>query len=203
MTTEASNIIDREDTALVARAREGDQAAFQVLVERYQADLCHLARNLVSSVDDAEDLTAEAFVKAWQHLKGFKGEASFKTWLWRILINLSRSHLRRRYLQKKIFFWRTFTGHEDDDYIREPEWVDRSHHADPEKVSEQKNIQQVVQWARKSLSMREEEVFTLKYDKGLKISEIAPLLSISENTVKVLLFRASRKMAAVLKDYER
>lgn len=190
------------DTVLVQKAKQGDRSAFGALVERYQDQLYHLAWNLVSSSDEAHDLTSEAFVRAWKHLRGFRDEASFKTWLWRVLINLSRSHLRRRYLRNKLFFWHTF-NRDDGERLQETEWVDPSPGTDPEKQAEQKNIRQLVQWCRMKLSPREQEVFTLKYDKDMKITEIASLLSLSENTVKVLLFRATRKMAAALKDYRK
>ncbi|MHB9154727.1 MAG: RNA polymerase sigma factor [Endomicrobiales bacterium] len=192
---------EEKDFDLVQKARKGDREAFGVLVERYQDELFFLARNLVSSMDEARDLTSESFVRAWKHIRGFRDEASFKTCLWRILINLSRSHLRRRYLRNKLFFWRTLAAGEDR--LKETEWVDPSPGADPEKCAEQKNIGQVVQWARTRLSPREQEVFTLKYDRDMKTAEIAAMLSLSGNTVKVLLFRATKKMAAALKGYRK
>lgn len=189
-----------EDILLVQKSKKGDKDAFGELVRRYQSDLYQLARNLVSSTDEAEDITAETFVRAWRYIKSFKEKSSFKTWIWKILVNLSRTHLRRRYLQNKIFFWQGFFK-DKDDHIKEIEWIDPSTESDPEKTFEQKNIQQVVRWARGRLSRREQEVFTLKYDKELKISEISEILSLSENTIKVLLFRATKKMAKELKDY--
>lgn len=187
---------------LVKKARRRDRAAFGELMELYQNDLHHLAWTLVGSKDEADDMTAEAFVRAWQHIASFRDESQFKTWLWRILINVCRSHLRRRYLQRKIFFWKTLLP-DDRERLTESEWVDKSHTYDPEHAAEQTNIRQVVQWARLRLSIRENEVFALKYDKDMKISEIGALLSLSENTVKVLLFRAMKKMAHALKDYRK
>ncbi len=186
---------------IIKQAQQGDRNAFSGLVVKYQADLNHLARNLVSSADDAEDLTSEAFARAWRSIRHFRGESSFKTWLWRILINLCRSHLRRRYLTNRIFVLRDIFDRDDQRSI-EREWVDYSTDGDPQKSLEQKNIRQVVQWARKKLSPREQEVFTLKYDKDMKITEIASLLKVSPNTVKVLLFRATNKLARELGDYK-
>lgn len=193
---------DEKDAVLVQKARQGDTEAFGVLVERHQDGLYHLTHSLVSSADEAKDLAAETFVRAWKHLRGFREEASFTTWVWRIAIYLSRSHLRRRYVQNKVFFWRTLVGY-DEAPLQETAWVDPSLNADPEKSAELKNIRQVLQWARARLSPREQEVFALKYDKDMKIAEIASLLALSENTIKALLFRATRKMAVALKDYKK
>jgi len=116
------------------------------------------------------------------------------------VINRCRSHLRHRYLQKKIFFWKDPV--EDEEEGRdEDRWIDRSSGASPEKCADRESLQKAIHRARADLSPREQEVFTLKFDQELKISEIGNMLMVSENTVKVLLFRAARKMAGALKDY--
>jgi RNA polymerase sigma-70 factor (ECF subfamily) len=190
------------DTELVARARAGDQKAFGALVRRYQDDMHNLAMNLLGTPDEAEDVTAEAFVRAWQNLKGFRNEASFKTWLWHIVTNLCRSQLRRRYISRRIFFWQTS---ENDDKGDEPdkELQDPSPDSDPSQCADRQNVRHLITKARRTLSPREQEVFTLKYDEHMKIAEIAAMLGLSGNTVKVLLFRATRKLAAALKEYRR
>ena len=193
-----------KDELFIRKARSGDAEAFGALVRRYQEGVFHLASNLVGSKEEAEDITAESFVRAFRNLKRFRNESCFKTWLWKIVINMSRSHLRRRYLQRKLFFWRRPVSFSDG---REPgpesDWADRSGNGDPERRSENGNIRFTVQEARKKLSVREREVFTFKYDENFRIAEIGALLSLSPNTVKVLLFRATRKIAAALKDYRK
>ena len=191
-----------EELAIIRKAQAGDTEAFSILVYRYQDGLQNLAVGMISSRDEAEDIASEAFVKAWHALRSFRNESGFKTWLWRIAINLCRSHLRRRYLQRKIFFWRD-TDDEDRRGASEEIWRDTSSDADPVRSSENRNIRYIIKRARRILSPRENEVFALKYDQDLAITEIAALLSLSPNTVKVLLFRATKKIAMALKDYRK
>lgn len=186
------------DLSLTARAAAGDREGFARLVRKYQDGVYRLLLRLVSDDEDARDLAAETFVRAWRRIATFRGQASFKTWLWRIAINVSRSHLRKRYVRRALFLQDTRTT-EDGDSPREREAPDPSVEADPVRCLENEALKAAIRSARSSLSGREQEVFTLKHDQGLKIAEIARILSLSENTVKVLLFRATRKMADALR----
>ncbi len=191
-----------QDIILVEESQAGDQEAFGMLVQRYQSGLFLLARQLISSTEEAEDVISEAFMRAWKDIRNFRREANFKTWLWRIMINVCRSHLRRRYLQRKVFFWKHSREDEEDSQDQEAQWQDPSAGGDPQKYCELKSLQSMITKARTILSPREQEVFALKYDHEMKIADIGKLLSLSENTVKVLLFRAAKKMAKTLKDYQ-
>ena len=82
------------DAELVERARAGDQAAFGVLVERYQHVVVRAARAIVGRQADAEDVAQDALVRAFQHIGGFRGEASVKTWLLAITWRQALSHRR-------------------------------------------------------------------------------------------------------------
>lgn len=82
------------DLDQVERARAGDRAAFETLVRRYQQPVFYLCLRYLKNDADAADATQRAFVKAYQGLDGFRGQASFRTWLFRIAINLSLNHLR-------------------------------------------------------------------------------------------------------------
>jgi RNA polymerase sigma-70 factor (ECF subfamily) len=199
---EASIEDGRGETELIEKAKDGDQEIFGMLVRRYQDDLYRYALSMVNSREEAQDLAAETFVKAWKNLRQFRNEARFKTWLWRILVNACRSHLRRRYLQRKLFFWQPPSQDEEDGPAPDEQWVDPSPVANPEKNTERCAVRQALIAARTRLSTREQEVVALKYDRNLKITEIAALLSLSPNTVKVFLFRATRKMAAALSEYK-
>jgi RNA polymerase sigma-70 factor (ECF subfamily) len=83
-----------EDAAAVERYRAGDARAFDALVRKYQRPIYYLALRYVKSPDDAKDVGQRAFVKAYQALGGFRGASTFKTWLYRIAINLALNHLR-------------------------------------------------------------------------------------------------------------
>lgn len=82
------------EAVLVARATKGDRGAFEALVRQHKRSALNLARRIVCDDDAAEDVAQEALIKAYQQLHRFRGEASFSTWLYRIVINESRAHLR-------------------------------------------------------------------------------------------------------------
>jgi RNA polymerase sigma-70 factor (ECF subfamily) len=102
-----------DDAALVARAREGDHAAFTALIERHQAAVHRAALSAVGSAMDADDVAQEALLLAYQRLRSFRGEASFKTWLLTITWNQAMNHRR-----KSGRWWRRFVSVDQSE--REP-----------------------------------------------------------------------------------
>src|SRR5579871_6857090 len=89
-----------DDRALVRAAQKGDMAAFEELVARHRDKIYARAYSMVRNEDEATDLSQEAWVKGWQRLKQFQGEASFATWMTRIVINLCLDHLRKQKRQR-------------------------------------------------------------------------------------------------------
>lgn len=85
-----------EDAPLVARARSGDRAAFDALVVRHARSVARLARRVVGNAEDAEDVVQETFVRVYQHLANFRGQATFRTWSMHIALNLAQDRLRAR-----------------------------------------------------------------------------------------------------------
>lgn len=83
-----------EDEALVARFRAGEARAFDELVRKYQRPIYALALRYVKDADDAKDVAQRAFVRAYQGIGGFRGGAGFRSWLYRIAVNLAKNHLR-------------------------------------------------------------------------------------------------------------
>jgi RNA polymerase sigma-70 factor, ECF subfamily len=98
-----------DDADLVARAREGDHAAFTALIERHQAAVYRAALSAVGSAMDADDVAQEALLLAYQRLRSFRGEASFKTWLLTITWNQAMNHRR-----KASRWWKRFVSADDD-----------------------------------------------------------------------------------------
>jgi RNA polymerase sigma-70 factor (ECF subfamily) len=82
------------DLDLVDRFRAGDTRAFDELVRRYRDPIVGLVRRYVKATEDAEDVAQKAFVRAFERIEGFRGDASFRTWIHRIAINLALNHLR-------------------------------------------------------------------------------------------------------------
>ncbi len=94
LATLAPTIAVDEDADLVDRFRAGDRAAFDTLVRKYQRSIYYLTLRYVKDPDDAKDMAQRAFVRAFEALGGFRGGSSFRTWLYRIAVNLSLNHLR-------------------------------------------------------------------------------------------------------------
>jgi len=150
-------------SALVARARQGDMAAFDDLYVRYRDQVYTLCLNLCGEREQAEDLLQETFVRAWRGLSGFRGRSQFSTWLHRISVNVCRDAARRRRsLQPEVR-----AGAERDDEI-----VDR------------------VRSALGRLRTPHRVVLVLRYTLSLSYQEIAETLNWSLPKVKVTLHRA-------------
>src|SRR3972149_11907704 len=81
------------DQALVVRVQKGDRPAFDLLVRKYQHRIAKLVSRFVSDRSEVEDVTQEAFIKAWRAIKGFRGDSAFYTWLYRIAINTAKNYL--------------------------------------------------------------------------------------------------------------
>ena len=100
--TVKADVAEDVDLELVERAREGDRIAFRKLVERYQKRAHAIALGMVGNFDDAEDIAQEAFLKAYRNLATFRGQSSFYTWLYRIIVNLSIDLSRKSYRRSEI-----------------------------------------------------------------------------------------------------
>ncbi len=96
----ANDTATTTDAVLVARATRGDHSAFETLVRRYQDRVLNLARRIVSDPDATQDVAQEAFIKAYQRLPRFRGEARFSTWLYRITVNEARAYLRAQHRRR-------------------------------------------------------------------------------------------------------
>lgn len=99
--TDASQAED-DDAALLQRFRAGERKAFDALVKRHERAILMLAVRYLGSLDDARDVAQKAFVQAYQQLAGFRGEASFRTWIYRIAANLALDALRKRGREQRL-----------------------------------------------------------------------------------------------------
>ena len=101
-TLDGAGVVVDPDRTAVDDARAGDTDVFEALVLRYQARIVNYASAMVCDAGGAEDVAQETFVRAWRGLGRFRGESSFKTWLYRIATNVARTHLDRRNRQVQI-----------------------------------------------------------------------------------------------------
>jgi len=186
-------IRDDPDGLLVERLKGGDDTAFGELLERYRRKAISMAYHMVGNLEDAEDISQEAFVLVYTKVKGFRGESSFRTWFYKVIVNLCRSHNRRRRLLKML----TLGSEGKSQGSSEIEMSQTEAGMEDEKGELKRAIGEAIH----SLPARQREVFVMKHLQGMKIHEIAMSLNCAEGTVKAHLFRAVKELQKGLKDY--
>jgi len=187
--------MDIQESALIEAARRGDSEAFGVIVSRYMPKALAFARRMTGDDGDAEDVVQDAFIKAYKAIGSFKAESGFGTWFYRILANQCLDHLRKATFFRRVFFFAyPARDEEGQDGYNTPDFPDPA--GRPDEELEQKQLKKALNKAVMGLPERQRAVFLLKHDEGLKISEIAVILGITEGAAKSHLSRA----AAALRD---
>jgi len=190
-----SKIIDypsASDELLVLNAQKGDTRAFEELVARHRDKLYARAFSMVRNEDEAVDLSQEAWVKGWQRLKQFQGEASFLTWMTRIVINLCLDHLRK---QKRL---RTDSIEQLDEDSGGVERLLPVVTTNPTEGLERAELRERIDRALDQLSYAHRTVLVLHEFERLEYKEVAKRMGCSIGTVMSRLFYARRKMAGLL-----
>ena len=190
------------DGALVARASGGDDGAFEELVLRYQDRVYGLALRLTRRPEEAEDVTQEAFLKAYRALPEFEGRSAFYTWLFRITFNSAHSRLRtlgRRHAREKVVSFGS-PGPDGDEgaapFAAEPASAD----PEPVAVLESADAAERVRQAVDELSPDNRAAITLREVEGLSYDEIAEVTGWTRAAVKSRLHRVRQELAGTLKD---
>ncbi len=191
------------ERALVERAAGGDGAAFETLVLRYQDRVYGLALRLTGAPEEAEDVTQEAFLRAYKGLAAFGGRSSFYTWLFRITFNAAHSEVRRlgrRHEREKVLPIGA-AANEDDDAQQNPGVADPpSREADPAAAVETADSAERVRRAIDGLEPDHRAVVVLRDVEGLSYEEIAEVVGASRAAVKSRIHRARETLASRLKD---
>jgi RNA polymerase sigma-70 factor (ECF subfamily) len=187
---------DREaDLILVERVQSGDQQAFGLLVGKYQRKLLRLVGRFVRDPAEAEDVTQEAFIKAYRALPNFRGESAFYTWLYRIGVNTAKNWLvangRRMPTVTDITNDESDGGIEDSAFLRDEET--------PERVLQSKQIGATVNAAMDALPDDLRTAISLREIDGLSYEEIAQVMDCPIGTVRSRIFRARDAIAAKLR----
>lgn len=185
MTTSAPNSPAFDESALVERARLGDQQAFGELVQQYERKIYRLAMNITRNEEDAEDVLQEAFLKAYGHLDRFKGDSKFYTWLVRIAVNEALMKLRQRKGDRTVPLDEPVDTGEETMAREIAVWEDN-----PEQQYSKEEIQKILSDAVDSLKPDFRTVFTLRDIEELTTEETAEILGISVPAVKSRLLRA-------------
>ena len=186
---------DREiDRQLVARAQSGDKRAFELLVEKYQRKLARLLSRFIRDPAEVEDVTQEAFIKAYRALPAFRGDSAFYTWLYRIGINTAKNYLMamgRRAPTSTEVEAEEAEGFEEGEQLRDintPESVLLSN-----EIAQTVNstIEQLPEELRTAIQMREIE--------GMSYEDIAKAMDCPIGTVRSRIFRAREAIAEQLR----
>jgi len=185
-----------EEDAMVRRAKKGDLAAYDELVRRYQQRIYATVYHMTSNHEDANDLAQEAFIKAYQALKTFKGGSSFYTWVYRIAVNKTLNFLKQR---KN----RTAMSLNDLDFSAEndPDLVALISEKTPRRDAVLSELQQKLNEAMQQLSEPHRMVVTLHDVQGLAHEEIAEIMECNVGTVRSRLFYARQQLQGYLVDY--
>ena len=190
-----STVVKEDEAQLVAAAKNGDQSAFEELVNRYDRRIYRVALHITQNPTDAEDAMQDAFVKAYQHLADFHGESRFYTWLVRITVNEALMRLRRR--RPNVFSLDEPVEGEDNQMSREIEDWGPS----PEQRFEQSEMAGILEKVIGELEPIYRAVFTLRDVGDISTEETAKILGISVPAVKSRLLRARLKLRELLSPY--
>ena len=187
-----------EDYELVSSCKEGDVDAFEVLVKKHQRRMLNIAYRMIGNYEDACEIVQDAFVSAYRNLKGFKGKSKFSTWLYTIVMNLSKNRLKqlKTQLHREKFSMDNPILTNDGQIKVEPA---SSEPSVLEKL-EKRDVQQKVQGCINSLDDEFRDVLILRDIQGFSYGEISDLLKAPEGTVKSRLFRAREAVKDCLKN---
>ena len=190
--------MDRSDGELVRESRRGDKEAFRELVERYQRKIVSVALGMVHNLDDAMEIAQESFIKAYENLENFKGESSFYTWLYRIVVNRAIDFQRRAWRHPTVGLEdRIGSGSSSELY---EDVLKEEGRTDPFQQTQAREIGSRVADAINELTPDHKAVILLREVEGLSYEEISRVMQCSKGTVMSRLHYARKKLQEKLKD---
>jgi RNA polymerase sigma-70 factor (ECF subfamily) len=187
------------DLVVVRRVQAGDVAAFDELVKKYRMRVYSVVYNLTSNREDASDLTQDAFIKAFQSINRFQGQSSFFTWLYRIAVNSTLTHIRKNRL--RTFF--SFEKLDQDDPVSAEVIAALTDASGADRETFARELQEKLNEAMQKLSIKHRTVITLFEIDGLSHQEIAEVMDCSVGTVRSRLHYAKQLLQSELQPYIR
>lgn len=181
----AAGQVSADDTALAAACQAGDLRAFERLYQMHGARMKSMARNLLGTTSDAEDAVQETFLKIQRSITTFRGQSSFATWSFRILINTCYDARRGRMRKKEV----------SQD---EPENPDAAPRPEARAPGAHPSLRLALERAVAQLTRQQREVFLMYEVEGMRHSEIAAVMEISETASKNTLFQAKKNLRQML-----
>ncbi len=178
------SLLERSDSDLVSAAQAGDTAAFDHLILRHQERVFAVAYHILGNADDAADVQQEAFVRAWSKLRGFRGDASFATWLHRIAVNMCIARKQRR---------RPTSSLEQDDTLATL--------ADPPDRQDRLVDAVVVRQLLAEIPAKQRTVLVLREVEGMSLDEISAITGASLEAVRKQLWRVRKQFGELLRQH--
>jgi RNA polymerase sigma-70 factor (ECF subfamily) len=185
-----------EEAQWVEQARSGNLAAYDNLIRRYQERIYGTVYHMTSNHEDANDLTQETFIKAFQAIQTFKGGSSFYTWIYRIAVNKTINYLKQRKHRQGMSLNDLDFNAEND-----PDLVALISHNTPRRDASLSELQQKLNEAMAKLSDVHRLVVTLHDVQGVPHEEIARIMDCNVGTVRSRLFYARQQLQGSLADY--
>jgi RNA polymerase sigma-70 factor, ECF subfamily len=180
-----------EERGLVRLAQSGTEAAYEELVRRHQRRVTALVGSILRRREDVEDVVQQVFLKVFVSLKRFDLRAAFSTWLYKITVNECWDYLRKKKVRPLVY--------ESDLSEEQVSRLDGIVSADrpPEGPSERAEVKELLDWMLDKLPEQDRQLLVLKEMEGFSVHELAEILGLNVNTVKVRLFRARARLMDV------
>ncbi len=183
-------MMTREEESRIIRAvLDGDSNRFEELVRAYEKTVYNLALRTLGNQQDAMDAAQEAFLRAWRGLPAFRGDSKFSVWLYRLTMNVCTDMLRKRGRTMEV----SLTEEEENAVFDIPD-----ERFCPQTELEKKQLRQSVRRGLEKLPEEFRRVLLLRELGGLRYDEIAQSTGLEPGTVKTRIFRARKKLAAIL-----
>ena len=182
------------EVAVIRRAQKGDQEAFREIVERYQAKVFSIIRGVVRNRNDAEDISQQVFTKIYFSLPKFDFRSALVTWIYKITVNECYDYLRKQKARPLTFE----ADLKETDLRRIDNMEDRGRNRAKD-LDRRTELREYVTKLLDKLSEEERYLLFMKEMEGYAVEELAHMVSMNENTVKVKLFRARQKLVKAAK----
>ena len=188
--------MEQTDALLIEDILEGDMAALAALVEKYKRMVYRVAIKITQNHEDADDVVQDAFLKVYDAIHTFRMDASFETWLYKVVVNLSINAVKRQKRRRECALSEGMLAEAAVDVKRRAKL-----HADPHIHAEKQELREWVTKAVDSLPFHHRTVVILHEFEGLTHAEIATILNCSEGTVRSRLHYARKRLRERLKPY--
>ncbi len=173
---------NKDDGFYIEKVLNGEAAAYAILVEKHKTLVYNIALKIVKKPEDAEEITQDAFVKAYRSLRSFKGDSRFSTWLYRIVYNTSITFIRKKQREVPV------DNESSEIMLKNPDLIDDDGSTNSEFLTT------ALKMAVDALPPSEQTIITLYYYDNSSVEDIAKIMSLSVSNVKVKLFRTRKKL---------